>query len=268
MEPLMKMMARLAAACLALAVSACGEAAQEPSAKAAPEPIVVAAASSLTDVMEKIGGLYAAAGHPEPKFSFAATSELVRQIEQGAQVDVFVSADTEWMDYLADKNLIDPASRRNIAANTLVLIAPAGKPFNLEIGPGMNLRAALGDGRIAIANPDGVPAGKYARDALQSFGAWDALEGVIARTENVRAALRFVEVGEAAAGIVYETDAIAAGDKVVIVGRFPSSSHAPILYPAAQVSSGEAEAARSFLDFLGSAPAREAFTRLGFGPPA
>jgi molybdate transport system substrate-binding protein len=175
----MKMMARLVAACLAMAVTACGGEAADPAATGAPEPIVVAAASSLTDVMEEIGALYAAEGHPEPRFSFAATSELVRQIEQGAQVDVFVSADTDWMNYLAEKQLIEPGSRRNVASNTLVLIAPAGRGFDIQMGPGMNLRAALGDGRIAIANPDGVPAGKYARDALQSFGAWDALEGVI-----------------------------------------------------------------------------------------
>lgn len=259
-------MARLLAACVALAVSACGEAVQAPAAKDAPMPIVVAAASSLTDVMKEIGALYAAAGYPEPKFNFAATSELVRQIEQGAQVDVFVSADTEWMDYLAEKKLIDPASRKNIAANTLVLIAPAGKPFSLEIGPDMNLRAALGDGRIAIANPDGVPAGKYARDALQSFGAWDALDGVIARTENVRAALRFVEAGEAAAGIVYQTDAVAAAGKVVIVGRFPSGSHDPIVYPAAQVVAGDSAEADAFLDFLESETTRRAFSDFGFGP--
>ena len=262
----MKMMARLVAACLAMAVSACGGEAAGPAATGAPEPIVVAAASSLTDVMEEIGALYAAEGHPEPRFSFAATSELVRQIEQGAQVDVFVSADTDWMNYLAEKQLIEPGSRRNVASNTLVLIAPAGRGFDIQMGPGMNLRAALGDGRIAIANPDGVPAGKYARDALQSFGAWDALEGVMARTENVRAALRFVEVGEAAAGIVYETDAQAAAGKVGIVGRFPASSHQPILYPAAQISGGDAAEAAAFLEFLESDAARQAFARFGFGP--
>jgi molybdate transport system substrate-binding protein len=262
----MKMMARLVAACLAITMAACGEAEHKPAAGAAPEPVIVAAASSLTDVMKEIGVLYAAAGHPGPKFSFAATSELVRQIEQGAQVDVFISADSEWMNYLAEKQLIDLGSRRNIASNMLVLIAPAGRAFDIRMGPGMNLRAALGDGRIAIANPDGVPAGKYARDALQTFGAWDALEGVIARTENVRAALRFVEVGEAAAGIVYQTDVIAAAGKVVIVGRFPPISHEPIVYPAAQVTGGDAAEADAFLDFLESDAAREAFARFGFGP--
>ena len=261
----MNVLARLAAACLACLAVACGG---EPAGEAnAPRPVVVAAASSLTDVMEAIGDLHAAEGRAEPRFSFAATSELVRQIEQGAQVDVFVSADSDWMDYLAEKKLIDPATRRDVATNTLVLIAPAGNPFDLVIGPGMELRQMLDGGRIAIANPDGVPAGKYAKQALEHFGAWDELEGAVARTENVRAALRFVEAGEAAAGIVYETDALAAGDKVVIVGRFPASSHAPIVYPAAAVSGGQMEAAKAFLDFLVTDKARAAFAGAGFGPP-
>lgn len=262
----MNVLARLAAVGMACLAAACGG---EPAGEAdanEPRPVVVAAASSLTDVMEEIGDLYAAEGHTEPRFSFAATSEIVRQIEQGAQVDVFVSADVEWMDYLAEKNLIAPASRRNVASNTLVLVAPAARPFDLVIGPGMELLPMLDGGRIAIANPDGVPAGKYAREALDSFGAWDELEGVTARTENVRAALRFVEAGEAAAGVVYETDALAAGDKVVIVDRFPAASHAPILYPAAAVSQGRPEAAEAFVDFLASDRAKAAFAKHGFGP--
>ena len=262
----MKALARLAAAGMALLASACGGEAKAPAASAA-EPVVVAAASSLTDVMEAIGALFAAEGHPEPRFSFAATSELVRQIEQGAQVDVFLSADAEWMDHLAEKSLVDPATRRNVATNTLVLVAPAGKPLSITVGPGMDLRKALGDGRIGIANPDGVPAGKYAKEALTAFGAWDALDGVIARTENVRAALRFVEAGEAAAAVVYETDALAAGDKVVIAGKFPPGSHTPIVYPAAAVKAGSADEARAFLDFLASDKAKTAFVAAGFGPP-
>jgi molybdate transport system substrate-binding protein len=264
----MNVLARLVAAGLACLAAACGgEPATEADANA-PRPVVVAAASSLTDVMEVIGDLYAAEGHAEPRFSFAATSELVRQIEQGAQVDVFVSADAEWMDYLSGKTLVDPATRQDVAINTLVLIAPAGNPFDMTIGPGMELLQMLDGGRIAIANPDGVPAGKYAKQALELFGAWDELEGVMARTENVRAALRFVEAGEAAAGIVYETDALAAGDKVVIVGRFPPGSHAPIVYPAAAVTGGQTEAAQAFLDFLATDKAKAVFARAGFGPPA
>jgi len=263
----MNAIVRLVAACFVLFATACDSETKSSSEAGKPGPLVVAAASSLTDVMESIGELYAADGHPKPRFSFAATSELVRQIEQGAEVDVFLSADAEWMDYLAEKNLVDAGTRRNVATNTLVLVAPAGKAFDLAIAPGMDLRAALGDGRIAIANPDGVPAGKYAKEALTSFGAWDALEGVMARTENVRAALRFVEVGEAAAAVVYETDALAAGDKVVIVGRFPAGSHAPIVYPAAAVSRGSPGETRAFLDFLATDKAKGAFEQAGFGPP-
>lgn len=263
----MKVLARLAAAVLAcLAVACGGEPATEADANS-PKPVIVAAASSLTDVMEALGDLYAAEGHAAPRFSFAATPELVRQIEQGAQVDVFVSADADWMDYLSEKTLIDPASRRDVASNTLVLAAPASKPFDLVIGPGMKLLQLLDGGRIAIANPDGVPAGKYAKQALELFGAWEELEGSIARTENVRAALRFVEAGEAAAGIVYETDALAAGDKVVIVGRFPQGSHAPIVYPAAAIPAGQTEAAAAFLDFLATDKAKAVFTAAGFGSP-
>ncbi len=262
----MKVLARLVAVGLAcLAVACGGEPAGEADANA-PRPVVVAAAASLTDVMEAIGELYAAEGHTKPRFGFAATSELVRQIEQGAQVDVFVSADTEWMDYLAEKGLIDTASRRDVASNTLVLVAPATNRFDMVIGPGMELLQMLDGGRIAIANPDGVPAGKYAKQALELFGAWAELEGVMARTENVRAALRFVEAGEAAAGVVYETDALAAGEKVVIVGRFPATSHAPILYSAATVSQGRVEDAKAFVDFLASDKAKAAFAEHGFGP--
>ena len=262
----MNILARLAAAGLACLVVACGgEPAKETDVNAS-RPFVVAAASSLTDVMEDVAALYAAEGHVAPRFSFAATSELVRQIEQGAQVDVFVSADAEWMDYLTEKSLVDPATRRDVATNTLVLIAPAGNPFDMVIGPGMELRQMLDGGRIAIANPDGVPAGKYAKQALELFGAWEELEGSVARTENVRAALRFVEAGEAAAGIVYETDALAAGDKVVIVGRFPAGSHSPIVYPAASVSSGDQDDAKAFLDFLVTDKAKAVFAAEGFGP--
>lgn len=262
----MKVLARLAAGGLAcLAVACGGEPAREADANA-PRPFVVAAASSLTDVMEAVAQAYVGEGHVAPRFSFAATSELVRQIEQGAQVDVFVSADAEWMDYLTGKSLVNAATRREVATNTLVLIAPAGNPFDMVIGPGMELRQMLDGGRIAIANPDGVPAGKYAKEALGLVGAWEELEGSIARTENVRAALRFVEAGEAAAGIVYETDALAAGNKVVIVGRFPTGSHAPIVYLAAAVSSGNQDEAKAFLDFLATDKAKSVFAAEGFGP--
>jgi molybdate transport system substrate-binding protein len=252
------------AALAALAVAACGQPADERA--ATPQEIAPArvfAAASLTDVLSAIGADFAATGQPAPVFNFAASSDLARQIEQGAEADVFFSADEAWMDYLAERNLIDPASRASLLANTLVLIAPADRLFTFEPVQGADLRAALNGGKLAIANPDGVPAGRYAKEALTSIGAWAALETEAARAESVRAALRFVETGEAAAGIVYATDAKAAGDSVVVVATFPASSHTPITYPVARVAGRDGDA--PFLDYLASAPARAAFAAAGFG---
>jgi molybdate transport system substrate-binding protein len=253
-------LAAIAAGCLA----ACGpEAEKQP---AAPEAAVrVFAASSLTEVLKTIGDKYAAAGHPAPVLVFAASSELARQIEQGAEADMFISADEAWMDYLAERKLIEASTRKSLLTNKLVLIAPADRPFTVAIGPGMDLAGALKGGKLSIANPDSVPAGKYAKEALEKFGAWAAVDPVSARAENVRAALRFVETGEAAAGIVYATDAKAAGAAVVVVGEFPANSHTPITYPVA-VAAGKGEGpARGFLDFLGSPEAKRAFESAGFG---
>ena len=255
------------AAAAAFALAACGpkETAAPAQAIAAPEAAVrVFAASSLTDVLKIVGDSYAAAGHPAPVFNFAASSELARQIEQGAEADLFISADETWMNYLAERNLIDPATRVTLLSNTLVLIAPADRPLTVEIKDKMDLRAALKGGKLAIGNPDSVPAGKYAKQALEHFGAWAGVENETARTENVRAALRFVETGEAAAGVVYATDARASGDKIVVAGRFPAGSHAPITYPAA-LAAGKGEGpGRGFLSFLSSPEARTAFETAGF----
>jgi molybdate transport system substrate-binding protein len=216
-------------------------------------------------VLKTIGDQYAAAGHPAPVLNFAASSELARQIEQGAEADVFISADEAWMDYLAERSLIDAATRATLLANTLVLIAPADKPIIVEIKQGMDLKAALKGGKLAIANPDSVPAGKYAKEALEHFGAWAGVDAETARAENVRAALRFVEQGEAAAGIVYATDAKAAGSAVTLVAAFPSDSHTPITYPAAVVAGKGEGPGKQFLAFLGSPDAESAFQRAGFG---
>jgi len=255
------------AAMAALALAACGGQ-KEPAAPAAPAPeaaVHVLAASSLTDVLKTIADAYAAKGHPAPVLSFAASSDLARQIEQGAEADIFLSADVQWMDYLAEKNLIDPATRASLLTNTLVLIAPADRPMTLEIKDGMNLKAALKGGTLVIANPDGVPAGKYAKEALEHFKAWAGVEKDTARAESVRAALRFVETGEAAAGIVYATDAKASGDKVLTAGVFPEDSHTPITYPAAIVAGKSEGPAKGFKAFLGSPEARAAFESAGFG---
>lgn len=253
----------------ALALAACGgpKEAEAPAAPAAaPEAAVrVFAASSLTDVLKTIGDAYAAKGHPAPLFNFAASSELARQIEQGAEADMFLSADEQWMDYVAEKNLIDPATRASLLTNTLVLIAPADRPITIELKDGMNLKAALKGGKLVIANPDSVPAGKYAKEALEHFKAWTGVEKDTARAENVRAALRFVETGEAAAGIVYATDAKASGDKVVVAGQFPAGSHTPITYPAAIVAGKSDGPAKGFREFLTSPEAKTAFEAAGFG---
>lgn len=256
---------RLAAMGFAAAILVSCAPAETPKAATPEAAVTVFAASSLTDVMKKIGDLYAAEGHPAPVFNFAASSELARQIEQGAKADVFISADEDWMNALQDKGLIDVTTRRSVLSNELVLIAPADRPITIEFKPGMDLNAALKGGKLAIGNPDSVPAGKYAKQALEHLGAWAGVEASTARAENVRAALRFVEAGEAAAGIVYATDAQAAGDKVAVAGIFPADSHMPISYPEA-ITTGNGEGpGKAFLQFLASDKAVKAYRDAGFG---
>lgn len=247
----------------ALVLVGCGGPAPAPSVELR-APVVFAAAS-LTEVLQTVGELYAADGHPEPRFSFAGSSALAKQLEQAAEADIFISADEDWMDYATEKSLIDPATRVTLLTNQLVLVAPAGAPVTLELAAGMDLVGALRGGKIALADPDSVPAGKYAREALTHFGVWDAVASSVARAENVRSALRFVETGDAAAGIVYATDAAAAGSAVQIVGVFPAGSHTPITYPAALVAGKADGPGPAFLDFLTSGPARKAFEDAGFG---
>ena len=248
---------------LALALIGCTEPTPPPVEKAS---AVVYAAASLTDVLETVGDLYAAEGHyPKPKFSFAGSSALARQLEQGGQADMFISADEDWMDYVAEKSLIDPATRASLLTNELVIVAPTRAPFTLEPSNGMDLVGALKGGKLALADPESVPAGKYAREALTYFGVWESVEASVARTDNVRAALRFVETGDAAAGIVYATDARAAGDAVVVVAAFPAQSHTPITYPVAQLRGRSDGPGKDFLAFLSSDQARKAFADAGFG---
>ncbi|MBC8133516.1 MAG: molybdate ABC transporter substrate-binding protein [Deltaproteobacteria bacterium] len=250
--------------------ASCGPSETASSARTAATPeaaVRVFAASSLTDVLKTISDSYVAAGHPKPLLNFAASSELARQIEHGGNADVFISADEAWMDYLAEKNLIEASTRKSLLSNSLVLIAPAHKPITVDIGPGMDLAGALKGGKLAIANPDNVPAGKYAKEALEMFGAWEAVAPMSARTENVRGALRFVEAGEAAAGIVYATDAKAAGAAVVVIGEFPPDSHTPITYPAAIGAGKNDGPGKAFLEFLGTAETKSVFASAGFGLP-
>jgi molybdate transport system substrate-binding protein len=227
------------------------------------EPLVVFAAASLTDVLQQIGPLYTKQSNVPVKFSFAASSALAKQIESGAQVDVFFSADQDWMNYLQEHQLIDTATRADLLSNRLALIAPKDSKVSLKLERGAKLLAALGaDGRLATGDPDSVPVGKYAKAALTNLELWSVIEPRLARAENVRVALMYVARGEAPLGIVYATDA-AVEPQVRIVDMFPESSHAPISYPVAATSKASADTA-SFLTFLRSDAARAAFTRAGF----
>jgi len=257
------MKSMLAALAAALVLASCSDPVPQPPPEQVP-PIVFAAAS-LTDVLRTVGDLYAAEGNPQPRFSFAGSSALAKQLEQGAEADIFISADEAWMDYSAERSLIDPASRLTLLTNELVLVAPPGAPITLDLASGMDLAGALKGGKLALADPNSVPAGKYAREALTHLGAWDAVASSVARAENVRSALRFVETGDAAAGIVYATDAAAAASAVQVVGIFPAGSHTPITYPAALLAGKTDGPGAAFLAFLASEPARTAFRVAGFG---
>ena len=230
-------------------------------APAAAQNLTVFAAASLKDALDEIVRDYA----PTAKavVAYGASSMLAKQIENAAPADLFISADLDWMDYLEARKLINSRSRINLLRNRLILIAPAASRTTLDIKPGFALAAALGNDRLAMANPEAVPAGKYGKAALESLGVWQSVVAKIAPAENVRAALALVSRGEAPFGIVYRTDAIA--DKNVrIVGEFPDNSHSPIIYPAALVAVGKHAQAQAFLDYLDSARARAIFAKYGF----
>jgi len=227
--------------------------------------LLVFAASSLTNVLQDIGAAYTKQTGQTVTFSFAASAVVARQIESGAKADMFVSADADWMDYLAARGLIDSSTRRDVARNRLALVAPADSTIRLTIAPGFPLATALGKGRLATGDPDYVPVGRYARSALTALGVWNSVVDHLARTDNVRAALAFVARGEAPLGIVYRTDALLE-NKVRIVDLFPESSHPPIVYPAAVVRDAKGGAAR-FAEFLSGPTARALLTGDGFISP-
>jgi molybdate transport system substrate-binding protein len=230
------------------------------------QPVTVFAAASLTDAMKDIGAAWQKQGHPALRLSFGASSTLARQIEQGAPANVYASADERWMDYLAKRNLIAPDTRRTLLTNRLVLIVPADHPEHVKIGPDLNLDALLGpDGRVATGDPTHVPVGLYAKQALTKLGLWQKAEPRLAATADVRAALLLVERGEAAAGIVYATDA-RISPKVMVAGTFPPDSHEPIAYPFAVVKSGDTKDARALMTFLESKQAAAIFAHRGFSP--
>jgi molybdate transport system substrate-binding protein len=228
--------------------------------------VTVFAAASLKEAMDAQARAFEAQTGDKVVVAYAGSNALARQIEAGAPADLFISADLEWMDYVDQRKLLVPGTRADLLRNALVLVAPAASRVMLKIAPGFALAPALGDGRLALANPDSVPAGKYARSALESLGAWTSVEKRVARAENVRAALAFVAKGEAPLGIVYETDA-RADPAVRIVDAFPASSHPPIVYPAALVASGKSTSAKALLDFLRSPQAAQTWRKFGFATP-
>jgi len=233
---------------------------------AAERVLTVFAASSLANVLEDAGRAYTARTQVPVRFSFAATSALARQIEAGAPADVFVSADQEWMDYLAVRKLIRSATRRDIVSNSLVLVAPADSSVRLQISPGFALAAALGtSGRLATGDPGAVPVGKYARAALISLGVWNTVADRLVPADNVRTALNFVARGEAPLGIVYATDA-RIEPRVRIVDVFPAGTHERIAYPAAATSKASREAG-DFVQFLCGDTAWGIFAKAGFKRP-
>jgi len=232
-------------------------------AAAQPAGPVVLAAASLQESLTAAAAVWVSKGHPRPVISFAGSPALARQIELGAPADLFISADEPWMDYVAAKGLLAPRTRVSFLGNSLVLIAPASSRVRLAIGPRFALAGALGGGRLAMADPASVPAGKYGKAALERLSVWPSVSNKVARAENVRAALLLVERGEAPFGIVYATDA-RASNRVRVVGTFPASSHPPITYPVARLSRSTNPEAEGFRRFLISDAGKAVFRRFGF----
>lgn len=227
--------------------------------------VTIYAAASLRDALDELAREYERQGRGKAAISYAGSPTLARQIEKGAPADIFISADTDWMDYLAKLGLIRIETRVTLLSNRLVLIVPAGSQTALKIEPGFPLAALLGDRRLAMADPESVPAGKYGRAALEALGVWKAVAAKVARTENVRAALALVVRAEAPFGVVYRTDALEER-RVRIIGEFSRSLHPEIVYPAAVVAGGRSKIAYEYLRYLRSTAARTVWDRHGFGP--
>jgi molybdate transport system substrate-binding protein len=232
-------------------------------ASAQQDKLVIFAAASLKGALDQVNASYQRDKGQETTTSYAASSTLAKQIEAGAPADIFISADLDWMDFLAKKDLIRPDTRANLLGNQLVLIAPANSTVKLNIAPNFPLAEALGNGRLAIADPSGVPAGKYGKAALEALGVWSSLADKLAPAENVRATLLLVSRGEAPLGIVYQTDAIA--DKgVKILGTFPDNTHPPIIYPIAAVAASTNPGNVRYIAYLKSPAAAAVFEKQGF----
>lgn len=228
------------------------------------QDLLVFAAASLKTALDEINAGQSIVSPGQVKISYAASSALARQIEAGAPADLFLSADLDWMDYVEQKKLLTPGTRSTLLGNRIVLIAPADSKAAVKIAPGFDLAGLLGkDGRLAMADVNAVPAGKYGKAALEALNVWSGISGRIAQAENVRAALLLVARGEAPLGIVYATDA-AAEKKVRILDAFPASTHPPILYPAAQLTGSKHPQAAAWLAGLRSAAAKAVFAKHGF----
>lgn len=255
-------MRRLLLALFALSALMAAPAPAEPGAG----PLVLAAAS-LQEALEEAATAWAARGHPRPILSFAGSSALARQIDAGAPADLFISADVDWMDDVARHGRIVPESRATLARNRLVIVAAKDSAIGRIRRPARELLAALGhDGRLAMADPAAVPAGKYGKAALTALGAWDAVAPRVVAADNVRAALALVERGAAPLAVVYATDARASA-AVRIVGVFPERSHAPIIYPIARLRSAQGTKGEGFRRFLLSATGQAILIRHGFTRP-
>jgi molybdate transport system substrate-binding protein len=234
-----------------------------PPAFAEEKGLTVFAAASMKNALDDIDAVYTAKTGVKVIASYAASSVLAKQIDQGAPADIFLSADTDWMDYATRQKTIKPETRTSLLGNSIVLIAPKDSSIDkVSIAPGFDLAKLAGTGRIATGDVSSVPVGKYAKAALEKLGAWDAVAPKFAMAESVRAALTLVARGEAVLGIVYATDAkVEPGVK--IVGTFPADFHPPIIYPVAATTSAGAGAA-SYLDFLRTSAAKAVFEKYGF----
>ena len=239
-----------------------------PASAASAPPLTVLAAASLHDALDATIKEWNKSSKVAVRVSYAGTPLLVKQIENAAPADVFISANLKWMDVIPQKGLIDNATRKNILGNSLVLIAgPDWTKGKVSLTKSTDLKALLGGSRLAMALVDSVPAGIYGKTALTSLGLWDGVKGQVAQAENVRVALAYVARGEAALGIVYSTDA-AVEPKVKVVGTFPAASHKPIVYPVAVLKTAKGAAAAKFAKFLAGKTAQGVFAKYGFVKPA
>jgi molybdate transport system substrate-binding protein len=229
----------------------------------AAQPITIFAAASLKNALDDVARRYEARTQQRVVISYAGSSVLARQIQQGAPADVFLSANQMWMNVLEEDGLLKAQTRRNLLGNRLVLIGHGAQGTQRPLPSSAALLEMLGEGRLAMALVNAVPAGMYGKAALQSLGMWEDVAARVAQTDNVRAALALVAAGEAPLGIVYATDAIA-DSNVHVVSQFPSDAHPPIVYPVAEISESRHPAASAFLAFLSSPPARAAFEQHGF----